>query len=141
MSFISAKVTSTPRNNAGQFISARVTPAIVAGVKAYTQVMFDESQNLVPVGKTGDLKASGKPVIDEGDKRVTGYVVYDAPYSQYVEFGTGLRGSESAGAGPYTYNLSWPGMEARPYLRPALDAAREAGFALFKGAVSGGFQF
>lgn len=135
MSFIHATATSTPRGNLGQFIAGRVTPAVRAGVAAFTQAIYDESQSLVRV-RTGELKASGKQVITETEKRVTGHVVYDAPHAGYVEFGTGIRGAESAGAGPYSYSATWPGMPAQPYLRPALDIARETGFALFKGAVS-----
>ena len=41
-----------------------------------------------------------------------------------VELGTGVRGASSPGAGPGPYKLSWPGMAARPYLRPAWDQHR-----------------
>lgn len=135
MAFIQATVKSIPRNSAGQFIASRVTPAIRAGIKAYVQVIFDESQTLVPVD-TGELKESGSIVIEETERRVTGHVVYSAPHAAYVEYGTGIRGAESPGAGPYSYSPTWPGMAAQPYLRPALDTAREAGLALFRGAAS-----
>ena len=133
--FIQATVKSTPRNSAGQFISSRVTPAIRAGIQAYVQTMFDESQALVPVD-TGELKASGSIVIEETERRVTGHVVYSAGHAGYVEYGTGIRGAESEGAGPYSYSTTWPGMPAQPYLRPALDSTRETAFGLFKGAAS-----
>ena len=63
MSFVHATATSTPRSNLGQFIASKVTPAVVAGVAAYNQAVFDESQINVPV-RTGELKDSGKQVIE-----------------------------------------------------------------------------
>ena len=47
-------------------------------------------------------------------------------YAPYVEFGTGDAGSMSRGeihrgiVTPVTYTAGWPGVRARPYLRPAL---------------------
>lgn len=133
--FITAKVTSTPRNNIGQFVAGKATRAVRAGVAAFAQAVYEESQALVPV-RTGELKASGSVVVEEKERQVVGHVVYSANHAAYVEYGTGQRGAASAGAGPYPYSPTWHGMPAQPYLRPALDAARETGMALFKGAVS-----
>lgn len=117
MTFLKATATSTPRGNRGQFIQGKVTPAVRAGVEAFAQVVFDESQNLVPV-KTGFLKASGAIEIVETPKTVRGEVTYSAPYAAAVEY------------------IVFSKVGSRSYLRPALDIAREAGFALFKGQVS-----
>ena len=46
-----------------------------------------------------------------------GRVMAENPHAAYVELGTGRRG----GGSPH-----WPGMAARPYLRPALEAGRAA---------------
>jgi len=140
MGFIQATVRATPRGDTGRFIAVRVTPAVRAGVTAFAGVVLQEAKAMVPV-RTGELRDSGKVVVEESEKSVRAHVVFDAPHAAYVEFGTGRAGSESAGAGPYTYTMSWPGMPARPYLRPALDTAREAGMALFRGSVSAEFRF
>lgn len=140
MSFISATATSTFRGNLGQFVAGKITPGVVAGVTAFTQLVYEESQILVPV-RDGDLKASGKVVIEVREKSVIGHVIYDSPHAGYNEFGTGQRGASSPGAGPYNYSASWPGMAASPYLRPALDTARDAGKALFASQVSAAMRF
>lgn len=51
------------------------------------------------------------------------------PHAAYVEFGTGMRGAQSAGAAAGgRYDPDWPGMAAQPYMQPAAQRAR-AGFA------------
>ena len=140
MSFIHATATSTFRSDIGRFIVGKITPAVRAGVEAFGNLVLEESQAIVPVD-TGALKESGSVVVVETDKSVTAHVVYSASHAGYVEFGTGIRGASSAGAGPYAYNPSWPGMVAQPYLRPALDTARDAGKALFNSQVAAAFKF
>ncbi len=117
MPSIRATATSTPRNDLGQFIASRVSPAVRAGVEAFTQLVYDESQINVPV-KTGFLKSTGEQRIVETDKTVRGEVAYTADYASHVEY------------------LIFSRVGSRAYLRPALDSARDAGFALFKGQVS-----
>lgn len=135
MSFIRATATSTFRGSSGQFVAGRLTPAVRAGVEAFANLVLSEAQAIVPVD-TGELRDSGSVVVEEQGKRVVASVVFSAGHAGYVEFGTGVRGAESAGAGPYSYNPSWLGMAAQPYLRPALDTAREAGKALFASQVA-----
>lgn len=135
MSFIRATATSTFRGNLGQFISGRITPGVVDGVTKFTQIVYDESQILVPVDK-GDLKASGHVVIEVKDKQVVGHVIYDSEHAAYNEYGTGIAGASSPGAGDVSYNMQWPGMPATPFLRPSLDSARDAGMSAFKGSVA-----
>jgi HK97 gp10 family phage protein len=95
-------------------------------VRDSTELIYQESQRLVPVD-TGALKASGKQELVEEGGDIVGYVTYDAPHAMFVETGTGQRGAASAGASPdVTYSATWPGMAAQPYARPALDLAREA---------------
>jgi len=91
-----------------------------------------EAEAIVPVD-TGELALSitALPVVDTGE-RIIAEVVATAPHAAYVEFGTGVRGAGSAGAGPFDYNMDWPGMEAQPYMRPALDVARARVFEEFK---------
>ena len=120
MPSIKATATATPRGWLGRFIPVKLTPALRAGVLAYAKVAHEESQALVHV-KTGRLKASGTESpfpedapggirIIETDKTVRAEITYTAPYASYLEW-------------------------RFPYLRPGMDAARDAGFALFKGQV------
>ena len=117
---VRATATWTPRNSAGQFIETVVKPAAMEAARAAAQLVLDKSQPLVPVD-TGELKSSGKIIERQTDKTVVAEIVYTADHAAYVEFGTGARGAASAGAGPYAYDANWPGMAARPYLRPAID--------------------
>ncbi len=131
-----ATSTYTPRSTAGQFIETNVTPGVIAAVEASDQLVLQESQMLVPVD-TGELKASGSVLpVESTGKTVSGGVVYTAGHAGYVEYGTGIRGASSPGAGPYPYSSTWAGMPAQPYLRPALDTAREAIRGLFRSQVA-----
>ncbi len=121
---LKARVQFTPRSDLGRYIATRVTPGVIAGVKAAQGLIVQEAKDLCPVD-TGFLRDSitaGEP--DETGKSVVGTVVASAPYAGYVEYGTGQRGASSAGAGPYPYNPKWPGQAAQPFLRPALDSTR-----------------
>lgn len=123
---LKARVQYTPRSSAGQFIAATITPGVIASVKAAQGLIVQEAQSMCPV-RTGALRESIAAVEpDDSGKTVTGAVEATAPYAGYVEFGTGIRGAASPGAGPYPYSPTWPGMEAQPFLRPALDSTREA---------------
>jgi HK97 gp10 family phage protein len=88
-------------------------------------IAYEEARALVPVD-TGELRDSIQkdPIVDDGEL-VIATVSATANHSAYIEFGTGKRGAESPGADlRHRYTLSWPGMVAQPYLRPALDSAR-----------------
>ena len=79
--------------------------------------------------QTGDLKGS---IHMETKKTSTGFqgrVYTNNDHAVYVEFGTGIRGN---GSYPYDvdglkleYKEDWAGMEAQPYLYPALDKHRK----------------
>ena len=122
---IRATATFLPGNFAA--VQANLLPRLIEGATVGANVVLDISQELVPVD-TGDLKGTGR-VADAGVEKgkVTASVVYGEglDYAAYVEFGTGRRGAASAGAGPYPYKESWPGMVAEPYMRPALDTGRQ----------------
>jgi HK97 gp10 family phage protein len=121
---------------AGDFsrLEALLVPKLLAGAQAAADIVYEESQVLVPVD-TGELHDTADTSVEWTGKTVQGYVVYPAPYAAYVEFGTGRRGAASAGAGPYPYSESWAGMVAQPYLRPALDTTRGQVLAAFKEAL------
>ncbi len=135
MPSIRATATATPRGSSGQFIQSRITPAIRAAVQAATQLVLEEAQSIVPVD-TGELRDSGRMDVRDGDKTVIGTVEFTADHSAYVEWGTGIAGASSAGAGKGPYSPTWPGMVAQPYLRPALDTARSAIKEVFASQIS-----
>lgn len=107
-------------------IMQRIVPPLVAAVTESCTAVVGEAQVIVPVD-TGELKDSIHTAsVELVGTEVRGVVTASAPHAGFVEFGTGVRGAESPGAGPYPYSSSWPGMMAQPYMRPALDTARSA---------------
>lgn len=103
----------------------RISSRLVTAAERAQAIVKQEAEALVPID-TGELALSiqALPVVDDG-KRVVAEVVATAPHAAYVEYGTGMRGASSPGAGPFQYDPNWPGMPAQPYLRPALDLARK----------------
>lgn len=120
---IRATAAWTPRGDFGQFIAANVSPAVLEATRDAGMVVLVEAQAIVPVD-TGELRGSGRVEVSETGSSAVAQVIFDADHAAFVEYGTGVRGSQSPGAGPYPYNPQWPGMPAQPYLRPALDASR-----------------
>jgi hypothetical protein len=108
-----------PRSGGGQFIMASVNSGVEAGVQAWAEDVLGIALGLVP-RRTGELADSGH-VETNGPIAA---VVFDSPHAAFVEFGTGIRGAASPGAGDVEYSESWPGMAAQPYLRPAYDAKK-----------------
>jgi HK97 gp10 family phage protein len=130
--FLTATASYKPRSEfTGTFISGRVTPAVSASVEAAAQLIVNEAQAICPVdtGALRDSISAGGPV--ESNVSSVVKITAGAPYAGYLEFGTGIRGSESPDRGPYPYSPTWPGMAPRPFLRPALDTTRDAVRELF----------
>lgn len=124
---VKATATFTGRDLLGRFVESKVTPGIRAGIGQWQRLIRDEAKLLVPVD-TGELRDSIEvQEVEDTGKTVRGAVVASAPHASFVEYGTGARGAASPGAGPYTYNMAWPGMRAQPYLRPASDHVKEDG--------------
>lgn len=123
---MSLRATSTfaSRGDVGRFVANKITPGVRASVEASAEYVLDQAKQLVPVD-TGELRDSGTTRIADTDKSVVGTVEFTADHAGYIEYGTGVRGAEGPMPGPYPYNESWPGMEAQPYLRPAMDSARD----------------
>ena len=113
-------------------------------VEQSAEVVLEEAEAIVPV-HSGELRESGHVEIESDATEDHGFVVFDAPHAQFVEYGTGLTGE-----GTYPYDLptegvpitggwvydykkqNWHGMEAQPYARPALDTAQPAILEIFK---------
>lgn len=114
-----------------------IVPRLVTGATAATKAVFDISQTLVHV-RSGELKGSGSYQVEWVGQKVIGYVTYSSPHAAYNEFGTGRRGAASGQwAGPYPYKLSWPGMTAIPFIRPAMDIGRQQILDAFQEALAG----
>ena len=109
---------------AASSIVARVAAAAAQGVANWAQSVLTDALQIVPVD-TGQLRDSGHLETASDGEGVAVQVVFDAPYAVYVEFGSGIRGAESAGAGPGPYSPTWPGAAAQPFVRPAADAHRD----------------
>jgi HK97 gp10 family phage protein len=92
-------------------------------VEQGAEIVLEEAEAIVPVD-TGELRESGHVELLNAGSQPSAAVVFDSPHAAYVEYGTGIRGEASAGAGEGPYDPNWPGMPAEPYLRPALDIAR-----------------
>lgn len=103
-----------------------VVPRVVAAVTEGCAAVVAEAQIIVPVD-TGDLQNSIHTAsVSVVGTVVEGVVTADSGHAAYVEFGTGIRGAESEGAGAGPYSPTWPGMPAQPYMRPSVDTARAA---------------
>src|SRR5262249_3662358 len=113
----------TPRMSTGQFIATKITPAVIEATREIGEIALLEAQAIVPVD-TGELQASGRVVMRTTEKGAGAEIGFTANHAAYVEYGTGILGSISTGAGPYPYDPNWHGMRAQPYLRPALEVAR-----------------
>lgn len=117
------RANSTFRAGSFSALEARIVPRAIAAVTNGTDAVFQLSQEFVAVD-TGELKDSGTQEVTWVGTVVRGTIYYSSEHAGYVEFGTGIRGSGSPGAGAGPYNLDWPGMVAQPYIRPAIDAGR-----------------
>jgi HK97 gp10 family phage protein len=131
---LQATATYKPRGDLGRWIEANVTPAILSAMKDSVVLIQESAKALCPVD-TGALRESITTEVEVG-KTVVGRVGPHMPYAGYVEFGTGIRGAASPGAGEGPYSESWPGQPAQPFLRPSLDQNRKAVEELFRGEIA-----
>ena len=131
-----ATVRFTPRDN-GRFISAFVSPAVRASVAAAAALVEGRAKELCPVD-TGRLRDSISTHTIESETAIRAYVAPNTPYAGYVEFGTGIRGASSPGAGSGPYSPNWRGMPAQPYMRPAVDESKPAINDLFRSNLAVG---
>ena len=109
------------RSAIGQFAKIVMSPRVAQATQESCELVQTIAKSYCPVD-TGALTASiaiSQP--NEGDASITQSVAPGMFYAPYVEYGTGRRGDPSA---PYAHVMSWPGMHAQPYMRPALDEAR-----------------
>lgn len=100
-------------------------------VEQGAEIVLEEAEAIVPVD-TGDLRNAGHVEILAAGAQPSAAVVFDSDHAAFVEYGTGIRGAASAGAGDGPYDPNWPGMTAQPFLRPSLDSSRSAIVEVFR---------
>lgn len=127
---IRATATFRPRGDLGRYVETHIGPATRAAVSESCQLLESRMKELCPVD-TGRLQSSITTEIQELPRTIRGEVGPHTDYAAYVEFGTGIAGAGSPGAGKGPYSSSWPGMPAQPYVRPALDESRKAVLDIF----------
>jgi HK97 gp10 family phage protein len=126
---IGAKLTLIRGQNISQFLDQTISPAVGKSVLAGLQLIQATAQEYCPVD-TGALRDSILVKVDQvALTSVAGVVGSDLYYSSFVEYGTGRRG----GPAPYPHVMTWPGMKAQAYMRPAIDESRSPIDSLFRG--------
>lgn len=136
---LQATATYRPRGDMGRWVETHITPGVKAAVKASAALVEKTAKSLCPVD-TGALQASITTELDESGKTIIARVGPHVFYAAYVEFGTGIAGAASAGAGEGPYNMGWPGMPSQPYMRPALDESRPTVLEIFRGEIALGLR-
>lgn len=97
--------------------------ALEKGIRHATMLVQGDAKNLAPVD-VGFLQNSIRAKTKVKNGVVEGKVSTNLFYAPYVEFGTGQRG-QSSPAPPKAplslgYRQDWAGMDAQPFLYPAL---------------------
>ena len=94
-------------------------------MKRIGSLIVDTAKGMVPVD-TARLKGSITHIETDTGMEFSTSAGTNVEYAPYVEYGTGDSGQWSGGAtyrghdSGAKYTEGWPGMYARPYLRPAL---------------------
>lgn len=85
------------------------------------ELVKGQAKELCPK-KTGDLRKSIRKSTKRYKGKIVARVYTNSDHAAYVEFGTGKRGeaSNTNSNVEVTYKQDWSGMEAQPYLYPAL---------------------
>jgi len=103
--------------------------ALQTGIRKGAKFVQGDAKELAPVGDSGLLRNSIQEKTEVKSGVVVGKVSTNIYYGPYVEFGTGQRGEGSPSPPKSPENLSyrqdWAGMDAQPYLYPALKQNKE----------------
>lgn len=85
------------------------------------ELVKGEAKTLCPA-KSGDLRKSIRKSTKRYKGKIVARVYTNSDHATYVEFGTGMRGETSNMNTnvEVAYKQDWSGMEAQPYLYPAL---------------------
>jgi HK97 gp10 family phage protein len=104
---------------------------VKVGIHQATKLVQGDAKMLAPIAEVdgGRLRNSIQGETEERKGKVIGKVSTNVEYAAYVEFGTGQRGASSPSPPKadidLNYRQDWAGMEAQPYLYPALKQNEE----------------
>lgn len=97
--------------------------ALGKGMDKVVSMIQRSAKSLCPVD-TGLLHESIVTSRQDTENEVTGKVSTNVEYAVYVEYGTGQQGAQSPSPPKspedVSYREDWAGMEAKPYMYPAL---------------------
>lgn len=143
---ISATGSYTSYGTAAAIIK-RIGEGAKKGANEWAESTLTIAQALAP-DRSGELRGSGHLDPQESSTAIDISVVFNAGHAGFVEFGTGVHGRGTypfqlpdegipiTGAWEYDYrNIDWPGMEARPYLRPAYEETKDNAVPMMDAAV------
>ncbi|MEC1177620.1 HK97 gp10 family phage protein [Metasolibacillus meyeri] len=98
--------------------------ALKTGILQATKLVQGDAKDLAPADE-GQLRNSIQGTVEEKSGAIIGKVSTNVEHAVHVEFGTGQRGENSPSPPKSPENLSyrqdWAGMDAQPYLYPALQ--------------------
>lgn len=98
--------------------------SLKVGIRQATKMAQGEAKGLATVGDSGMLQNSIKEKVVVKNGKITGTISSNLYYAAYVEFGTGKRGKASPSPPKsdkrLNYRQDWAGMDAQPFLYPAL---------------------
>lgn len=98
--------------------------ALKTGIHQGVKLVQGDAKDLAPADE-GQLQNSIQGTVEEKSGAIIGKVSTNVEHAAYVEFGTGQRGENSPSPPKSPENLSyrqdWAGMDAQPYLYPALQ--------------------
>ncbi|MEK5038977.1 HK97-gp10 family putative phage morphogenesis protein [Sporosarcina sp. FSL K6-3457] len=110
--------------------------SLKVGIRKANKMVQGEAKLLAPVGDSGLLRNSIEEKTEEKNGVITGKVSTNLYYGPYVEFGTGQRGEGSPSPPKSPENLNyrqdWAGMEAQPFLYPALKNHKDRAVGIVK---------
>lgn len=103
--------------------------ALKTGIRKGAKLVQGDAKELAPVGDSGFLRNSIQEKTEEKSGVIIGKVSTNVEYGAYVEFGTGQRGEASPSPPKSPENLNyrqdWAGMDAQPFLYPAIQQNKE----------------
>ncbi|ATP40701.1 hypothetical protein CSE16_11940 [Solibacillus sp. R5-41] len=105
--------------------------ALKTGIQQGIKVVQGDAKELAPIAEVdgGQLRNSIQGTVEEKSGVIIGKVSTNVEHGAYVEFGTGQRGEGSPSPPKSPENLNyrqdWAGMDAQPYLYPALNQNKE----------------
>lgn len=114
---------------------ARIAAAAKTGVTVLGLEIENSAKGYCPVD-TGTLRCSIQTSVEEQGMVVTAAIGPQVDYAPYVEFGTGVRGASSTGAGEGPYGDT-AGQAAQPYMRPAFEEWRVKGPEIIREEIAG----